>query len=1293
MRQTITSFFTVLLLQCGLLFFLSACTEIAIDENEISGRGGVVGKEGNLNFVISFDSFGEDHEDISSRSAAGQAPETVVVPLGDGLSMFATLESGSKSTKTPSVALRVFKNNARINIVAYKEVASVFTYDHHVGYNVLVGGGLNSSLLRDDLHTPFSLSTGDTYKFVAYSYNDNTLDYPIPPNLPDTIDHIWPGLDLLWGESPAVYINSGYNTVTINMKHKFSKVKINATSSVGNINNIDVAMRGYTAAMEVKTGNLTARIDSVMRFTGFPTPPFNATTVSSSDRIVYTAGSNPTVVDIASLDIGGVIFNDLTTTFAKELLQGYEYNMTLRFGNASDLTDNNPPGLNVYVGAFWKASQTGERLIRIPRLTNGTADGAWNVVVVKGADWIVLDTIKSGDNGVWTSGGPAINGNDANFDAQNAVGGLQTTVSSVMHTGNPNIYFRIGLRTSYNPTSSAPARYGMLLLTYGNNNYRQRIWIRQGEEADYMMRPGALDPGVGIASRSTVAQFVPYNLTVASTNLNGPVRNSYGSPPGSDPAAVFTDYPSQAGALFQWANTGSRTRFAWDAFDVITPKPWDYNISTAYWVSLINDHETCPYGYARPNDGSITSSSSGSITNSEIRQSLWLNPQTTSGSDIVNSAWGYYADGFFDRREITTAAGTYGGVFSSVSVTDEKNAHIGRIFFNKTTSASLFFPAAGYRDQLSYSGAQARYLSSSLSPNLYGWNTFFNSGTAQMDNPFSSPWNGFSVRCVVCVPFNNITVSAYPGTTVTAGTRVTLTANLSPSNATNAHYQWQKSDDGGTTFYDIPGAPNNYQYRPVITLGSSTYRVLVTNCGGTLSSFPHISITGTMPPDNLVDNPNIDLYAGAFWRAGEKGERVIRFNVGASNLENVGVWSVDVAQYDPRWDLTHPTNPDGIVLATGPSTAPGMYTANPSNAESYPVMSNLTSISGNVDANGWIEFRIGLKETFSIGFDPTTPNYSSTFPARYATLLFLYGEKANGNAKVQKIYIRQGEGPDFLMRTSDPINAGGVYNRSAARRFSPYNLTMNNATFSPTGNWNTTMSIAQNAGILTDYPTKAGFMFIYPDRYVISPDNPIQVNGWNQNVGSQGAWNSTWETCPPGYRRPHDGPNPTAYDATGGIAGSEIRQSLWVTPGVGTANNTDNSVWGYYADGYFDRRQVVNALGGTNPGTTCAVATNSVNVAYKGRLFFNPVSHASLFFPSAGYRFRQNGELYNAGGNGYYRTTQAHSNQGNSVNRMWHLYFISTATDHYVRMEYDINSSNSSKSEGGSIRCVYIPAF
>jgi hypothetical protein len=64
--------------------------------------------------------------------------------------------------------------------------------------------------------------------------------------------------------------------------------------------------------------------------------------------------------------------------------------------------------------------------------------------------------------------------------------------------------------------------------------------------------------------------------------------------------------------------------------------------------------------------------------------------------------------------------------------------------------------------------------------------------------------------------------------------------------------------------------------------------------------------------------------------------------------------------------------------------------------------------------------------------------------------------------------------------------------------------------------------------------------------------------------------------------------------------------------------NYTNSVFGYYADGFFDRRRT-EAFHSTN---NWSVATNPLQsfVAHAGRVFFNPVNNASLFFPGAASR-------------------------------------------------------------------------
>jgi hypothetical protein len=184
---------------------------------------------------------------------------------------------------------------------------------------------------------------------------------------------------------------------------------------------------------------------------------------------------------------------------------------------------------------------------------------------------------------------------------------------------------------------------------------------------------------------------------------------------------TFTKYPSQSGAYFQWSVAPAQeATYARRAYHPTNPggaiSNWNASLDApGFWTSVTNNHESiselCPEGYRRANDGSTSvgvmpiitglSQSNNNVYNSELRQSLWLNPQTGGSSNLNNNIYGYYADGFFDRREITGiragATGSDSPVYA-VSNTNSDIACIGRLFYNPHTATSLFFPGAGQRN-------------------------------------------------------------------------------------------------------------------------------------------------------------------------------------------------------------------------------------------------------------------------------------------------------------------------------------------------------------------------------------------------------------------------------------------------------------------------------------------------------------------------------------------------------------------------------------------------------------------
>jgi hypothetical protein len=262
----------------------------------------------------------------------------------------------------------------------------------------------------------------------------------------------------------------------------------------------------------------------------------------------------------------------------------------------------------------------------------------------------------------------------------------------------------------------------VLLLSYANNSRHQKIYLRQGEDADYLMHPNDPISSGGYNNpygRPAARQFAPYNLTV--TNLDARADERGGK---------FVDFPTQAGAFFQWAATrldlNGGMRWAWNPHSS-TVSNWNVGFhSNFYWDAISGEQEVSPVGWRRPNDGSISAiEPCTSVANSELRQSLYYSPGAgiNYNSNLVNSVWGYYADGFFDRRQIVTALGDNGAANSAVSVGNSSVAYVGRLFFNpiinsERTNASIFFPATGNRNHVNgilqwAGGSDASYWTSS----------------------------------------------------------------------------------------------------------------------------------------------------------------------------------------------------------------------------------------------------------------------------------------------------------------------------------------------------------------------------------------------------------------------------------------------------------------------------------------------------------------------------------------------------------------------------------------------------
>jgi hypothetical protein len=253
-----------------------------------------------------------------------------------------------------------------------------------------------------------------------------------------------------------------------------------------------------------------------------------------------------------------------------------------------------------------------------------------------------------------------------------------------------------------------------------------------------------------------------------------------------------------------------------------------------------------------------------------------------------------------------------------------------------------------------------------------------------------------------------------------------------------------------------------------------------------------------------------------------------------------------------------------------------------SNAENYKVAGS-SIVSGVVDAeNPDILFRIGLQK-------PLSGYHEVNNPARYAVVLISYGTPV----KVQKLFIRQGEGAD---------NFNGV-------RWSPYNVRENRN--------------------FVNFPTQAGFFYQW--GYSTTGTTPISYSP----IGAVSDW--PWNTRETLFSL--DKASPANYTVPS-------RDQANILLGV-----NKNSFYGYYADGFFDRRMIVDGSG-ISYGEEVCVSNLTDDVAYIGKLFFSPGTNATLFLPSAGYRSSTNGLVTATGKDGCYLTSTPYGDD--------QAYFINT---------------------------------
>ncbi len=411
---------------------------------------------------------------------------------------------------------------------------------------------------------------------------------------------------------------------------------------------------------------------------------------------------------------------------------------------------------NAWVGAFWRNDQTGERIIRS---TNSTP---WTVTVdPEYTSWVVVDNARENAT-LWKDG---VTPDDAEL--------YQVSGSNTL-SGNGDILFRFGLKsTNPNPVTSdfkamnpetgdivnsrAP-RYATATLNINGTNHK--LFLRQGEAADYVYRRTDLisvyEYGYSKEiARTWAAKFSPYNLT--DENLSETVLSSQTAINGGK----FVEFPTQAGAFWQWGTSLTRsnyTNYLRRAYHPVNPTGvpaiWDdddyYFPGSGVWSEFTGNNrlETCPEGWRRPMDNNELST--GVANTNELLQSLFITTNENNGSDR-HRYFGYYADGFFDRLPIVNSVTN--DTNSAVSANTKDAAYRGLLFTNPATNASLFVPAAGYHDyyygNLQYAGSIGQAWTSSSNANYSetsSWYLFINKSFARLGS--TNHTGGFSIRCV-----------------------------------------------------------------------------------------------------------------------------------------------------------------------------------------------------------------------------------------------------------------------------------------------------------------------------------------------------------------------------------------------------------------------------------------------------------------------------------------------------------------------------------------------------------------
>jgi hypothetical protein len=313
---------TILLL-CGLTCLFSSC------EKDLERQG--AGRK----IAVKISLTGSDYADVT-RSSTAQAPkaETVEILLGDGLYVSATL------AETPTDELRATVNLAEGQKVRLAAFESGTNTQEGVTTNYIYSGG---TLGPADPAAPLMVEEGVSYEIVAYSYYNETANYPATTAINSSNQ-------LLWGKSVAKVITQADPSVSLTMTQRFAQVKVSVSSAnltgtpnITSIGTVTVVSGGNRCNLTEHSGEMVTGTPPAVQTVSGWTPNLPSVTITSAPRLIYPVASDTfTTVTVGNITVNGAPYSDLTTTFSQELLGGRSYTLTM------DLRFTRWAGSNIY---------------------------------------------------------------------------------------------------------------------------------------------------------------------------------------------------------------------------------------------------------------------------------------------------------------------------------------------------------------------------------------------------------------------------------------------------------------------------------------------------------------------------------------------------------------------------------------------------------------------------------------------------------------------------------------------------------------------------------------------------------------------------------------------------------------------------------------------------------------------------------------------------------------------------------------------------------------------------------